>query len=354
MPFPRPTLADLRARTSQQVAGRLGLGGLLPRSRLGALATAVAGASHELHGHLDWIFRQVFPDTAEAEELARWAAVWGVTRLPATTWSGTVRFSGSNGVVVPEGTRLRRDDGQEYETTELVTVASGTADAPLVALEVGALPNLEAGSSLRLLNPIAGLQTTAAVLADGLVPGVDQEDDDSLRERLLERIQLPPHGGAAHDYVAWAREVAGVTRAWVIPLYLGAGTVGVTFVTDDAAGGLIPDAPKVAEVQAYIDLVRPVTAAVTVFAPAERTIAATIAVEPNSQAVRDAVTAALRDLLRREGGPGATLLISHVREAISTAPGETDHEVQLWDGEEPDDLDIGAGEVATLGTITWA
>lgn len=354
MPFSRPTLSQLLARTAQQVAGRLGLGGLLPRSRLGALATAVAGASHEVHGYADWIARQVFPDTAEAAELERWAAIWAVSRLPATAWSATVLFTGTNGSVIPEGTALQRDDGAQYLTQALATIAGGEAEVLVEAVDVGSASNVAAGATLRLVQPIAGVQTAATVQADELVDGADQEDDEALRQRVLERLRLRPHGGAQHDYPAWALEVPGVTRAWAFALWMGPGTVGVTFARDDDDDGPIPDAGEVAEVQAYIDERRPVTADVTVFAPLAREIDATIALVPDTQALRDAVTTALADLLRREAAPGATLLISHVREAISTTPGEEDHVIELWDGEEPADVELEQNELGMLGTITWA
>ena len=79
----------------------------------------------------------------------------------------------------------------------------------------------------------------------------------------------------------------------------------------------------------------------------------TIALSPDSFETRAAVEASLQDLLRREGVPGETLLVSHVREAISTTPGENDHELSSWEGEEPADLELDFGELAVLGEVTW-
>ncbi|MBI4800443.1 MAG: baseplate J/gp47 family protein, partial [Desulfarculus sp.] len=87
----------------------------------------------------------------------------------------------------------------------------------------------------------------------GLTGGADQEADAALLARLLYRIQTPPQGGAGSDYIRWALEVPGVTRAYVYPRRLGAGSVGLTVLMDDAAYGPIPSAEDVARVQAYID-----------------------------------------------------------------------------------------------------
>ena len=46
---------------------------------------------------------------------------------------------------------------------------------------------------------------------------------------------------------------------------------------------------------------------------------------PNTAAVRSAIAAQLADLIRREALPGGTLYLSHLREAISAAAGETNH-----------------------------
>lgn len=158
-----------------------------------------------------------------------------------------------------------------------------------------------------------------------LTGGADIEDDDSLRTRLLERIQQPPQGGSASDYIAWAKEVPGVTRAWCYPGEMGDGTVSVRFVRDDDAN-LIPDVNEVASVQAYIEEVRPTTAHLFVVAPIALPVAFQIQLVPASVSAKAAVEAGLRDLLLREavpeGGSGeGKILRTHLSEAISLAAG---------------------------------
>ena len=154
---------------------------------------------------------------------------------------------------------------------------------------------------------------------------------------------------ALADYMKWAKEVPGVTRAWAYPLELGDSTVTVRFVRDDDVS-IIPDAQEVAAVQAYIEARRPVTANVTVVAPIAVPLPFTIQVVPNTQAVKDAVTAELAAVLRREAEPGGTILISHLREAISIAAGEADHVLLVPAA----NVTHGTGQIATLGVVTWA
>lgn len=353
MPFARPDLETLIQRTDQEVAARLGLGGLIRRSILGALSRALAGAAHLLYGFLAHTARQVFPDTAERSELERWGTVWGVARKVATSATAVVECTGSNGASVTVGAVLRRDDGATYQVTASGTIASGTVEVPIQADEPGAAGSLTAGAVLAFESPLVGVASEATVQAEDLVGGTDRESDTDYRERILLRIQTPPQGGAAADYVAWALEVPGVTRAWVFPLHLGVGTVGLAFAVDEDPDGPIPDAAQVEAVQAYIDARRPVTAAFTAWAPTARAIDASLSITPDSPELRAAVTAALEDLFTREAEPGALLRISHVREAISTTPGEEDHELSLWDGAAPANVTFTSTQLGRLGTITW-
>ncbi len=350
MAFNRPTLPQLIERGAADIGTRLpSTDARLRRSVLGALARMHAGAVHGLYGYLDWLSRQILPDTADGEILARWANVWGVTRKAAAQAKGSVTLTGTNGAIVPAATVLQRSDGVEFTTDAEVTIAAGTAIAAVTASEGGTAGNTAAGSALTFVSPIAGVNSSATVTAAGLTQGTDTESDDDLRERLLTRIQLPPQGGTAADYVAWAKEVAGVTRAWCYPNELGVGTVTVRFTRDDDAS-IIPDAAEVAAVQAHIDPLRPVTAALTVVAPIAVPLNFTITLAPNTAAVQAAVAAELADLLRREAEPGGTILLSHIREALSVAAGETNHVLTAPAA----DVTHTTGQLATMGTLTWA
>jgi uncharacterized phage protein gp47/JayE len=350
MPLSRPTLKDLVDRVVTDIESRLpGSDARLRRSNLAVLARVIAAAAHGLYGFLVNIARQVIIDTADGDYLERWAAIWGIARTVAVAAAGEVSVTGTTGAVVPAGTELQRSDGARFISTADATLVAGAATLPVQASEPGAAGNTAAGSQLLLTTAIAGVTSATMVLGDGLIGGADTESDDALRARLLFRIRRPPQGGAASDYEAWAKEVPGVTRVWVFPLYLGAGTVGVFFVRDNDPD-LIPDAGEVTAVADYIEPRRPVTAAVTVLAPTPLPVDFTLQVIPDTAAVRAAVEAELEDLFRREASPGGTVLISRIREAISIAAGESDHVLTAPVA----NVAAGPGEMAVLGAITWA
>lgn len=351
MSFSRPSLADIVQRVRNDVLSRLAADDVLRRADAEVYARVMGGVAHGLYGFIDWLSGQLMYDTAEAEYLERWCSTWRIPRKAAAAATGTVAFTVQAGAVIPAGTLLQALDGVQYQTTADAAVVAPTATAPIVAVVPAAAGNRAAGQALALVSPIVGVQPTAA--ASAISGGADVEVDDSLRARLISRIQQPPHGGAANDYVTWALEVAGVTRAWVYSGELGVGTVTVRFVCDDKGVGsaIIPSAAEVAVVQTYIDARRPVTAQVTVVAPNAVPLNFQIqGLTPNNATVQAAVQAELQDLLLREAVPGGTILLSHIRAAISAAAGETDYVLLSPSA----NVTNTTGNMSTMGAIAWS
>lgn len=350
MPFARPTLPELIDRVTTDISGRVtGVqSAVLRRSLLGILARSEAGAVHMLYGFLEWAAKQAIIDTAEKEYLERWAAIWKVFRKAADYSTGAALLIGAVGSPVPAGTVLQRQDLVQFLVLADGEFSSTTLQVPVVAVDAGANGDTSAGTPLFLLSPLAGVQSTGSASTD-IDGGLDVETDAQLLSRLLKRIRQPPHGGAASDYELWALEVPGVTRVWVYPLQMGAGTVTVLFVCDGEAD-IIPDAGKVAEVQAYIDARAPVTAEVFVAAPVADPLNLAVKLSPNTAAVQAAVRAEVADLIVRDSKPGSPIYISRLREAVSIAAGEADNQITAPTA----DVAHATGHMAVPGTITFS
>ncbi len=370
MPRNRPSLKEILERV--YVDFESGESGVDPRNRgsvQNAVCRAIAGASHAAHGAIDYDTRQAIPITATDTEWIEWhASMWlDNGRKPAAKAYGLVDFTGTDGSTIIAGTGMQRADGVQFVTDAEVTIAAGVAQVSVTAVEPG-IAGITAGSTkLTLVSPVVGVNSTVTADAAGLTNGADAESDARLLERVLERIRNPIHGGKASDYVAWAKEVAGVTRAWVYPREMGIGTVTVRFVVDDDPAGPFPDAAKVAEVLAHIDAVcpEPLTDGygLYVVAPIEEPLDITITgLNPSTQAVKDAIAAELADLLSREAEPAGNASIdgeivaiggvirSHLNEAISIATGEYDHELTIPAA----NVTHTTGKMASLGTISYA
>lgn len=363
MAFIRPTMQELVTRIQGDFKGGLGLVTILRRSFLGVIAIALAGLAHSLFGYLKFIEKQAFPDTATDEYLDRWAGIWNVTRKVATFNEFVCAVEGTAGTVIPNNRTYKRADGKEYLTTEEITLTGSGDEISMIAVEAGTESEVEAGDTISILSPIAGLVSEAEV-SEVVTEPDDAESDESLRERLIDRIQNPPSGGAANDYIQWAKEVAGITRAWVAPLALGPGTVTVYVVSDDE-DPITPSSPKITEVEDHIEEVRPATANVTVVAPVLFPIDLTIQLGPNTASVRAAVEAELDDLILRDAqvvdswaSPtevyDGKILLSRINEAISIAAGEDNHIITEINGDStPGDVEPPTGNLAVLGDITW-
>jgi len=350
MPFTRPTLQQLVDQAAADLQTRLpGAQTQFRRSTLAVLARVHAAGEHGLYAQGEYEARQLSPITAETERLERWASVWGVFRKTTATASGQVTARGVNGSTIAAGLVLQRSDGQRYLTTAEATVGGGVATVAVKAQTAGAAANTPAAVALSFVSPVAGVQSVAVVTGGQIGGGADAESDASLRARLLQRIQEPPMGGSVADYRRWALACAGVTRAFVTPLYLGPGTVGVTFLRDGNYPDIIPSAVDIAAVQAYLDARRPVCAQVTVYALTAQPLNFQIVLVPDTATVRAAVLANLQDLILHESEPDTPLLISRIREAVSLAIGENDHRIVS----PTDNVTPGAGKLITMGAVTW-
>lgn len=364
MPLIIPSLDDLRAQVRGMIAARVpGADMALRRAVLPVIAEVIARAVHPNWRALSgWFAAQLFKGTMASEYLDREAGHYGITRLAAAAANGSATFSGTDGVTIPAGTALQSSDGTViYATQADGTLASGTATIAVRAATAGDIGNLSAGAGLLLTSAIAGVQPSAVVAVGGLSGGADAESDDALRARLLTRLRQPPQGGAATDYLAWAKLTAGVTRAWVKQVR-GVGTVDI-YVTYDGRVDNVPTGPDLAAIQAVIDANRPVTADALVLAPTADALAIEIdSLYPDTSTIRAAIAAALAAVVRTVGpggmeigdgvtaaDPGGILYRSQIAAAIQGVGG-IDHFVLVAPAS---DVTFALGHIPATPTVTF-
>lgn len=240
--------------------------------------------------------------------------------------------------------------GLLYAVRETVTLTATSGVVTLDAQTPGAAGNLAPGSRLTLLSPVTGIQSAAQVAEGGIKDGTDQETLDGLRERVLHRMAEPPQGGSLPDYETWAlASHKAITRAWATEHEQGSGSVVVRIVCDNQESP-IPSAEVLAICAAYIAQRRPAgRRAVYVLPPVAAPVNYQIHLVPDTALVRAAAEAELRDLHRRESRPAGTLKISHIREAVSIAAGETDNSVEAPIA----NVVAAPGHMLTFGGIEW-
>lgn len=341
MPFERPSLQELITRVQSDAESRLGKKAMR-WTLVPVLSRVIAGVSHSLHGLIAFTIRQIFSSTAEGAYLERRASEYGVYRKQAASAVGSVTFSGDGHV--PAGTQLQSGDDMIYLTT---TDLDEDKVAQIRAAKPGAAGNADAGMELTLVSPIAGIMSTA--VAGELTGGTDAEDDESLRERLLQRQKNPPKAGTKADYVAWALSVAGVTRAWCYPQELGQGHVTVRFMTDGMTENGIPNEVMVKRVTEYIESMMPVTCILHVEAPIPKPLDVTIDLLPDDIAVKAKIESAIESVVMSESKPGGPILRTSLDRAISGVS-----EVLSYRIISPtDDVGTTTGEIYVPGIVSW-
>ncbi|MCA1419499.1 baseplate J/gp47 family protein [Bradyrhizobium sp. BRP23] len=356
MPWTTPSLKDVRRLVRDYVLSRVGGVALIPNSALRIMSDAQAGLTHLTLIYLDWLAKQLMPDTAEREWLDRFGVIWLTNadgskgRQAATFASGSVTFSGNAGVVIPQFSELIGANQITYETQDEITIGTIPTEVAVKATIAGLDGNLDTGEAISLTLPIGGADTRATVVT--MEGGVDEESDDSLRERILFRIQNPPMGGSQADYVRWARAVPGVTRAWAYP-EMGPGTMTVRFLMDELRGDNhgLPEPNDIAAVQAYLDVMRPVTVKdmwVSGPVPLFYTIAISDLVNDDGS-TQEKILQSIQKMEFQRSAPGQTMYRSWVDEAISNAVGEDHHEL-AFDTLVPSEL----GYMPMIDTINYS
>lgn len=384
MPYSRPTLTQLKAQVAADIqASPNGSDPLLRFSGLKILGTALAGLAQEQYGYTDWVSLQANPFTATEEYLEAWAALKNVFREPATQAGlavpGQVTFQGANGTPLPIVTPLVRGDGVGFTTTSVgvwtgsSVTANAVANADPTGL-TGAFGNCAVGTVMTLGTAIVGIQSAGAV-AVAFTGGADVELDTSLRARMLQAYQNVPQGGATRDYIAWALQVNGVTRAWCNGNGFGVGTV-VVYAMLDATESLSNGFPQgvngVAALETrgtpiatgdqlaianWIYPLQPVTALVYVCAPTQQVVNFSISgIASVPAATKALIASAIAGIFVLYGSPLSTVAgqngvvaLSYIESAIAAITGTTGFVITS-----PTANIVGTtGQLPVLGTITY-
>lgn len=355
MPFDIPALRKLISDGEKDIAIELGLQTLPPVGVEKALNVAFSSQVRDLYDHQSWIKDQIIPSVkADDDTIIEIAASEGVIRKQATFSSGPVTFPGQAGI--PEDTEMQTSSGALYRVIASGQPQNGQVAVTVQASDAGVAGNLAEGEAMTLLSPVPGVESNGAVGTGGLSGGADIEPVSEVLDRLLYRKRNPPVGGALHDYVIWAREMAGVSRAWSWDVWHGPGTVGLAWVYD-GRDDITPTLQDRADMEKY--LFRHADPATGNFVgkpggievwPVElvlRPVNMIIDITPDTPATRKAVQSRLLTL-QKTLQPGQTLPISAIRTAIGTASGVTDYSLNLTA-----DIPCAQNELITIGVLTW-
>lgn len=149
----------------------------------------VATELAEMYSSLDEVLEQVFAQTASGEYLEKRCAEFGIYRKAGTKATGQVKFTGNDGTVIPAGTLVQTESGLQFQTKVESTISNSQAIADIEAIEASSNYNVPANSIVELPVQIVGVVSVTNEQAT--TGGTNEEDDASLLNRLLVKVQTP-------------------------------------------------------------------------------------------------------------------------------------------------------------------
>jgi len=369
---------------------------LLPRSFLRVLAKALSGVFILLYKYAGFSLLQQFVQTATIDPtqingvtvrpLVEWGRLVGVgDPVPATAAELKIDIAvESLSGLLPSGTQLINSaNGVTYITIGAVALSAATVPATIRAASdqangggLGALGNLEPGDEVSFANPLSNVARTAVVTAQ-TTTAANAESEGAYRQRVIDRFQKTPQGGAYADYEQWGEEVAGVLNVYPYTSDCP-GQVDLFVEATQASSGSPEGIPTGAQLQSVLDAVnldqsglasrRPAGALVNVF-PINRLgfdVRVSGLVVDDLGAVRDQIEKALDGYFAgrapyivglstppRNDRITRSALGGVVDDVVSSRGGIFGGVLLELNGVAIDIYSLGAGEKAKLETVSW-
>jgi uncharacterized phage protein gp47/JayE len=238
------------------------------------LAKTLAAVFITLYKYGGFIFLQIFVKTATISDteingaivspLKAWGELVGIGEPTAATNAQLiVDVTVTNQVgTLNSGTQLiGTTNGVTY-----ITVGAVLLNAPVVQVTIkavqdeqqqggaGVIGNLDAGQVVSFANPIDNVLRDTTVDSQ-VVTAADQEGTEIYRQRILDRFQKRPQGGAPADYELWGEEAAGIVNVYVYKSGACPGQVDLYSEATVASSGSPDGIPTGAQLQAVLDSV---------------------------------------------------------------------------------------------------
>jgi uncharacterized phage protein gp47/JayE len=309
-----------------------------------------------------------FLDYAEGDWLTLLAEqFYNVERVEGTFATSTITLTNGGGgvfVVAVGDVVVKKSDGKTYTNTTGGTLSPGVGEElelDVTADEVGSDSSAAADAINALVTTMLGVTVTASTAALGL----DEEEDEALRDRCRAKLGMLSSAGPAdaYNYVVKSSDLTGVTditRARTV----GDSTIGDVVVYVAGAAGDV-DAASVTAAQLAVEtwaapicITPTVTNATEVLVPVTYSVWLYASVGEETPTITTAIAAALAGMfaLRPIGGdiisPATagklyqSLIVSTIKEVYP------DHAFRVTVSAPAGDTDLTIGQVAVLDDIT--
>ena len=175
------------------------------------------------------LFRKFDVMNLEDEDLdARVLQIAGIKRKQATQSTGEVTVTGAPKTVIPKETVFLAGSLEFTIDQDYTIPDTGNITVKVKSVTYGGDANVLPNAIDKSDPQIVGVDNISN--AKEIMNGYDQETDDDLRERYLEKLLHPPKAGNPAHYKLWATEVDGIWNAKVFRTWQGGGTVKVVVI----------------------------------------------------------------------------------------------------------------------------
>ncbi len=234
MALETPTTEEIKdSIINQVVASTSTVTTLLPRAFTRFFAKVLAGVFMLIYKYAGWMFLQIFVRTSSFEEttvlgqtltpLIEWGRLIGVgdpgtatqselllditvTNQTGSLAAGTQAVSNKNGITYILLSPVTLDAALKQGTFRAASDIDGGTGG-------GTIGNLDPADIVSFVNPLANVERDMTV--DSVTTtGVDAETETDYRQKVIDRFQKQPQGGAGVDYEIWGEEVEGVANIY--------------------------------------------------------------------------------------------------------------------------------------------
>ncbi len=216
MPIPTvPTILEIKTRINADVEGTINdTTPALPKGFVKSLAGSLAGKFVLLNLAILWVYKQIFPQTADYPALVLMGVRFAIVPKKKQTATILCTVAGT-GAMVPKGTTYVGTNSIIYKVTTSTIITDGIApDVPMQAQTAGDVGNLADSEILSICQTNLALSGTATVTSTQ-TSGADAESKESFRARVIARYRRRATGGSPFDYYLWGIECANFI--WVGP-----------------------------------------------------------------------------------------------------------------------------------------
>lgn len=321
------------------------------------IAATFGITAEEVYKELEFWEKQTFIDTAtEDEYVDKHALMFGVKRRLGTKAKGTVKVTGKANSIIEENTIFLNRDGIKYKSLRKEYLSpTGIAEIEIECLSEGKIGNAAIGEITTF--EIQNSNIYSVINEKEIINGYDKEPNSVLVARAKEKATRPAHSGNIYDYEQWAKQVDGVGKVLVKPLWNGNGTVKVLVANYNND---IADSSLIQKVRDRIqrDDGRPIGADITVDSFTAKNINVNIQVILKAgfsiSDVKEKIESLLKAIIKTGNatfvkGNKSILSINRLEKAILEIEGINDNFVKVNNSNS--NLEIAEDEILIVGTV---